>query len=69
MQDAEFCGQEDILYVNGEYRGDSEIGKLMHDFNCTQADDMTFPLMAEKTRYKFAAKTNMLACGMKAASL
>lgn len=40
-----------ILYVNGEYRGDSEIGKLMHDFNCTQADDMIFPLMAEKTRY------------------
>ena len=23
----------------------------MHDFNCTQASDMFFPLMAEKTRY------------------
>ena len=23
-----------ILYVNGEYRDDSAIGKLMHDFNC-----------------------------------
>ena len=40
-----------ILYVNGEYRGDSDVGKLMHDFNCTQANDMIFPLMAEKTRY------------------
>ncbi len=40
-----------ILYVNGEYRGDSEIGKLMHDFNCTDADDMNFDLMAERTRY------------------
>ena len=40
-----------ILYVNGEYRGDSEIGRLMHDFNCTSADDMNFPLLAEKTRY------------------
>ena len=40
-----------IIYVNGEYRGDSDVGKLMHDFNCTQANDMIFPLMAEKTRY------------------
>ena len=26
-----------ILYVNGEYRDDSAIGKLMHDFNCADA--------------------------------
>ncbi len=42
---------EHILYVNGEYRGDSDIGKLMHDFNCTDADDMNFELIAERTRY------------------
>ncbi len=42
---------EHILYVNGEYRGDSTIGKLMHDFNCTKADDMHFELMANRTRY------------------
>ncbi len=42
---------EHILYVNGEYRGESDIGKLMHDFNCTQAADMNFELMAERTRY------------------
>ena len=40
-----------ILYVNGEYRDDSDIGKLMHDFNCTSADDMHFSIRAEKTRY------------------
>ena len=40
-----------ILYVNGEYRDESDIGKLMHDFNCTSADDMNFALMAERTRY------------------
>ena len=28
-----------------------DIGKLMHDFNCTQASNMVFPLMAEKTKY------------------
>ncbi len=40
-----------ILYVNGEYRGEDEIGKLMHDFNCTDADDMNYNLMADRTRY------------------
>ena len=46
-----FKDGEHILYVNGEYRGNSDIGKLMHDFNCTDADDMNFELMAERTRY------------------
>ena len=40
-----------VLYVNGEYRDDSDIGKLMHDFNCTSADDMNFDILAEKPRY------------------
>lgn len=46
-----FGDGEHILYVNGEYRGESDLGKLMHDFNCTEADDMNFDLMAERTRY------------------
>ena len=46
-----FGDGEHILYVNGQYRGESDIGKLMHDFNCTNADDMNFDLMAERTRY------------------
>lgn len=46
-----FADGEHILYVNGEYRGDSDMGKLMHDFNCTDAADMNFELMAERTRY------------------
>ncbi len=40
-----------ILYVNGEYDGDSDIGRLMHDFRCPDADQMYFELLAEKTRY------------------
>lgn len=46
-----FDDGEHILYVNGEYRGDSDLGKLMYDFNCTNADDMNFELIAERTRY------------------
>ena len=49
--DRPFGDGEHILYVNGEYRGASDIGKLMHDFNCTDADEMNFELMAERTRY------------------
>ena len=40
-----------IIYVNGTYRDDSDIGKLMHDFNCSNADDMNYELIASKTRY------------------
>ena len=46
-----FDDGEHILYVNGEYRGDSDIGKLMHDFNCTNADERYFELLADRTRY------------------
>lgn len=46
-----FDDGEHILYVNGEYRGESDLGKLMYDFNCISADDMHFELLAERTRY------------------
>lgn len=40
-----------ILYVNGKYRGNDEIGKLMHDFLCTEPEDMNFEALAKKARY------------------
>lgn len=40
-----------ILYVNGAYRGDSDIGKLMHDFSCTDAKDMKYKILADRVRY------------------
>ena len=40
-----------IIYVNGTYRGDDEIGKLMHDFSCTNPDDMNYETLAKKARY------------------
>lgn len=42
---------EHILYVNGEYRDDSDIGKLMHDFSCWDPDDMKFPLLKAAAKY------------------
>jgi hypothetical protein len=40
-----------IIYVNGKYRGDDEVGMLMHDFSCTNPDDMNYEVLAKKARY------------------
>ena len=42
---------EHIQYVNGSYEGDDAIGILMHDFRCSNPDDMIDDKMAAKTRY------------------
>mgnify|MGYP002537154031 CR=1 FL=1 len=48
---ASFGDGSHILYVNGKYRGDDEVGKLMHDFSCTDPDDMNYEILAKKARY------------------
>ncbi len=41
-----------IIYVNGEFRDlENPIGRLMHDMNCTDADEILNPLLAEEVRY------------------
>ncbi len=37
-----------ILYVNGAYRGDTPVGRLMHDFFCTRPEDMHYTVLAER---------------------
>jgi predicted HTH domain antitoxin len=40
-----------IIYVNGQYRNpDTPIGKLMHDFSCSKADDILNPILRERVR-------------------
>jgi len=51
LLDKPFADGEHILYVNGAYRGDDDIGKLMHDFSCANPDEMIDSDMAEVTRY------------------
>ena len=46
-----FHDGEHILYINCAYRGDDEIGKLMHDFSCSDPDDMINKELADRTRY------------------
>ena len=40
-----------ILYVNGMYRDDTEIGKLMHDFSCPNPTDMYYKVLAERASF------------------
>jgi len=40
-----------ILYVNGEYFGNDDIGKLMHDFNCKNTKEFYFKPLAEGVRH------------------
>ena len=40
-----------IIYVNGEYRGEDDIGYLMHDFNCTKPEEMHYTELAERVAY------------------
>ena len=46
-----FDDGEHILYVNGSYRDQSEIGKLMHDFGCWNPDEMNYDLMRQATKF------------------
>ena len=50
-----FNDGSNILYVNGEYRDDTMIGKLMHDFNCCNPKDILIPELSKRTEY---LKTN-----------
>lgn len=40
-----------IIYVNGAYRGNDAIGRLMHDFSCTNPNYMNYNELAKKARY------------------
>ena len=49
-----------ILYVNGAYRGDTPIGKLMHDFSCTDAANMNYGVLADRVRFYKESKEGVL---------
>lgn len=47
-----FDDGEHIIYVNGaDKNSGTELGKLMHDFFCTNPDDMHYKSLADKVRY------------------
>ena len=40
-----------IIYVNGEYRADDDMGLLMHDFFCADPAKMHFPELAKRADF------------------
>ena len=46
-----FGDESHILYVNSQIKDDTVLGRLMHDFSCTKADDMFYPILANRVRY------------------
>lgn len=47
-----FDDGEHIIYVNGEYQdNNTDIGRLMSDFFCTDPNDMYYKQLADKVRY------------------
>ena len=49
--------------MNASYEGNDPIGELMHDFLCSDPDDMKTKLLADKARYlKFNPEGVKLMC-------
>ncbi len=46
-----FDDGEHIVFVNGEHQDDTPLGLLMHDFFCTDPDDMHYAPLRERTRF------------------
>ncbi len=46
-----FKGQGKFKQGIGAYRGDTPIGKLMHDFSCTDAADLYHGTLADRVRF------------------
>ena len=46
-----FKDGSNFMYVNGAKHEDTKLGRLMHDFNCVDPDDMYNPVLANRVRY------------------
>ncbi len=40
-----------IIYVNSLIQDETELGQLMHDFFCTDPDDMNYKILSDRVRY------------------
>lgn len=40
-----------IIYVNGEIKDDTPLGRLMYDLSCSDPDDMNYKELVDRARY------------------
>lgn len=46
-----FGDEAHIIYVNSQIQDETALGRLMHDFSCTDPNDMNYPVLAQRVRY------------------
>ena len=46
-----FGDEAHIIYVNTQIKDETALGKLMHDFSCTDPNQMNYPVLAQRVRY------------------
>ena len=46
-----FGDESHIIYVNAQIKDDTALGRLMHDFSCTSAEQMHYQILANRVRY------------------
>ena len=46
-----FKDEAHIIYVNSQIKDETKLGRLMHDFSCTDAKDMYNKVLADRVRY------------------
>ena len=46
-----FGDESHIIYVNSQIKDETALGKLMHDFSCTNAKDMYYEVLANRVHY------------------
>ena len=51
LDNRQFADESEIIYVNASYEADDALGRLMHDFHCTNPEDMYYPELAERVRF------------------
>ena len=55
-----FCDGSHIIYVNGSYRDESPVGRLMSDFFCTDPKEMYYGILAERVSFFKETKEGVL---------
>ena len=46
-----FNDEEHIIYVNSSIKSENQLGRLMHDFSCTDAKEMNYKILAERVKF------------------
>ena len=46
----EIYDKSEIIYINARMKENTDLGRLMHDFHCTKAEDMYSKVLAERVR-------------------